>query len=604
MAQLGEATEPSYTGFGVDADDPRSWRARVLQGLLCSGTASFASVAGFTLAGRLGAIDGWVFVVGGAVTLALLFTGRWLPYSTRVAVFLSVVSGSGLYVLARAGHLPNIFLAFSFAITAATLLIGVRAGAGFVLLLAAALVVIPSLQRAGILTRVEGWARFSDSADPRNVARVATNFLVISLSSVAGISYLLRRGERLLRQRSRSFERLAREQAEKERAQADLALREAAYRKAAELEILGRLSSSMAHDFNNALLVIFASVDQFDGAQLAPELEEAVDAIRAAATQAASTTRQFRAFGPPSLESASLLMLGPAVRRLAALLARVLPSNIVLSLAVDDEVGIVADEGQIQRMLTNLVLNARDAMREGGRLTLRVERATIESAAFARVEVEDDGVGMSEDVKQRLFEPFFTTKGGVGTGLGLASVRELVEAAGGSASVTSKLGVGTTVSVFWPLAESVGTAARPDETNAVDGTGLNVLVVDGDVSVRAMLAEGLRQLGFHVEEAIDGKEGLLLARRHRDPLHFLCTDCVLAGIPLRHLVDGFRSSHPEGRVVLCSGRTLAESGFDACAADAFMAKPLRVTELAQCLQSLQRVARERTPAVLEPSDTR
>ena len=586
MAQgSGHATELSQTGTGVDGNLQGSWRSHLLQGLLCSAAVAFASVATFTFT-DMGAIDGRVFAAGGLVTLALVFTRRWLSYSARVAVFLFVVSACGLYGLSRLGHLPNTSVAFSFASVAATLLIGVRAGVSLVLFFAAALVVVPGLQRTGIITRIDDWAQFVDSASAENVARVATNFLVLSSSSVVGISYLLRRGERLLRQRTRSFEQLALEQAEKERAQADLAQRETAYRKAAELEILGRLSGSVAHDFNNALLVIFASVDQISNMPLAPEIEEAVDAIRAAATQAASTTRQLRAFGPASPTSASLLMLGPAVRRLATLLGRVLPSSIVLSLAVDDEVAIIADESQIQRMLTNLVLNARDAMREGGRVSLRVQRVTTEPVPSALIEVEDNGAGMSDEVMRHLLEPFFTTKGSVGTGLGLVSVRALVEAAGGRVDATSQLGVGTTLSVYWPLAESVTATAHPDDAVSIDGSGLNVLLVDDDVQVRTMLARGLRKLGFGVVEAGDGKDGLLLARRHRDPLHVLCTDCVMPGIPLRSLVDGFRASHPEGRVVVCSGYSPDQSGFDTAAADAFIAKPFRVAELARCLRGL------------------
>jgi two-component system, cell cycle sensor histidine kinase and response regulator CckA len=369
-----------------------------------------------------------------------------------------------------------------------------------------------------------------------------------------------------------------------------MALREAAYRKAAELEILGRLSGSMAHDFNNALLVIFAAVDQFSRADVPPELEPAVDAIRSAATQAASATRQLRAFGPHTSHSVANVNLAPAVRRLAALLERVVPSNIEIELDVDDDVGILADEAQIQRMLTNLVLNARDAMRDGGRVILRVKRAATESGAFALLEVEDNGGGMSEDVVQRLFEPFFTTKGGAGTGLGLASVRQLVEGAGGQVNVRSRLGVGTTLSVHWPLAE-VGVGAAPStQSAAVSGAGINVLVVDDDAQVRSLLVRGLRRYGFFVLEAGDGREGLLMARRHREPIHALCADCIMPGIPLRELVAGFRESHPRASVVVCSGHAAEEVGFDADMADQFLGKPFQVKELASCIYDLRQRA--------------
>jgi signal transduction histidine kinase/ActR/RegA family two-component response regulator len=589
----------------VGHPEPQSWRERVLQGLLWSTTAVFASIGAWTaFAGYLGAEGRWVFGVGGALMLMATLAGSRLSYSFRTAALLGISSMAALFVLARNGYAPNAFIAFGFVTIAATLLLGARGGVGAVLLFSAGLAVFPALHRAGIVTRAAEWARLLDSSVPENVARIVVNFLVMSSSSVLAVSYLLRRGERLLSERTRSLEQLAREQAEKERIRADMALREAAYRKAAELEILGRLSGSMAHDFNNALLVIFAAVDQLSRADVPPQLEPAVEAIRLAATQAASATRQLRAFGPHSSHAVTNLSLSPAVRRLAALLERVLPSNITVELDVEDEVVIRADEGQVQRMLTNLVLNARDAMRDGGRVILRVKRDAMDSGVFALLEVEDNGGGMSEEVVQRLFEPFFTTKGGAGTGLGLASVRQLVEGAGGRIRVRSRLGEGTTCSVHWPLsqaavgaaplAHAVAGAVPLAQAASVSGTGINVLVVDDDTAVRSLLVRGLRRFGFSVLEAGDGKEGLLMARRHREPIDALCADCIMPGIPLRELVAGFRESHPRASVVVCSGHAAEEVGFDADTADRFLGKPFQVKELASCICDLRK--RDRDPA--------
>jgi two-component system cell cycle sensor histidine kinase/response regulator CckA len=219
-------------------------------------------------------------------------------------------------------------------------------------------------------------------------------------------------------------------------------------------------------------------------------------------------------------------------------------------------------------------------------MILRVSRVTTSGKAYALLEVEDNGAGMSEEVRQRLFEPFFTTKGGAGTGLGLASSRELVTAAGGRVTAASALGVGSTLSVHWPLAAAVASVERSSLAVAIDGSGVNVLVVDDDAQVRSLVVRGLKQFGFAVVEAPDGREGLLVARRHREPLHILCTDCIMPGIPLRDLVAGFRSSHPAGRVVVCSGNAPEESGFEPGTAEAFMAKPFRIKELAQRLHDL------------------
>ena len=582
--------------------EPHSWRERVLQGLIWASFAAFLSVGGWTIARGLYGLEAAKFF--GAitvVTLAMAFSKRRLSYRARVAALLSSVGVASIYTLARGGYAPNAFVAFGFIIVAATLLLGVRGGVGATVFFTLSLIVVPTLQRAGVIQRAEGWAVLLDSADLDNIGRVVTNFAVLSSSSVLAVSYLLRRGERLLQERTRSLERLASEQADKERIRADLELREAAFRKASELEILGRLSGSMAHDFNNALLVIFAAIDQFSRAELTPELTEAVEAVRGAATQAVSATRQLRAFGPQIAGAPTHVVLGPALRRLVLLLARVLPSNIELALEVDERLCVWADEGALQRMLTNLVLNARDAMRQGGKVVIRVERATSAGVACARIEVRDNGAGMTEEVRRHLFEPFFTTKEGAGTGLGLASVRALVEAAGGNVSIESEQGVGSAVSAYWPLAEAAPAAApRPSEALAFDGKGTNVLLVDDDAQVRALLARGLKRLGFTVLEAADGHEGLLVARRHREALHVLCTDCIMPGLPLRELIAGYRLAHPEGRVLVCSGYALDESGIEPGATDAFMSKPFRITELAHCLHELAKRGAETAETTASP----
>src|SRR5215471_3944103 len=242
------------------AREPRAWRADVLQGLLWSTTAIIASVTWFVIAQRSYGTEGNAFFLGcGAMVLTAAF-GRRFPYALRASALLATVTFGSLYALLRGGYAPNAFIALGFVVVTATLLVGVRAGIGFVLLFTLVLVVVPALHRTGAVARVAGWPALVDSANAVNSARIALNFLVLSLSSVLAISYLLRRSERLLQERTQSLERLAAEEREKERIRNDLLLREAAFHKAAELEILGRLSGSMAHDYNNALVVIFAAL--------------------------------------------------------------------------------------------------------------------------------------------------------------------------------------------------------------------------------------------------------------------------------------------------------------------------------------------------------
>jgi signal transduction histidine kinase len=247
--------------------------------------------------------------------------------------------------------------------------------------------------------------------------------------------------------------------AERSRVQAELASREAAYLKARELEVLGRISGTVAHDFNNALAVILAAVDELERAQLAGRLGLTVRDLRTAAEQAQATTRQLRVFGPGAPRPPTVVALAPVVERAGAALKRILPATVELTLEVRAEPHVSADEGQLMRILTNLALNARDAMRQGGRLTLRL-RPSEGDAGLVALEVADTGTGMSEEVKARIFDPYFTTKGEQGTGLGLASVRQLVLAAGGRVAVDSALGRGTTVTVLWPVAPAPGASPR------------------------------------------------------------------------------------------------------------------------------------------------
>ena len=598
----GDATHGhASVGKGSADDEPRAWRERVLGGLLWTVAAAFLCVSPWTIVRHVyGEGSVWLYIgLGLSVTVAALARRR-LSYAVGATVLLTAITIAAANAIVRSGYAPNAFTTASFGIVVATLLLGVRGGLALVLLFTALLGLTPTFHRGDGNMRLEAWVNLHDSANPDSALRVATIFVILSGASVIATAYLLRRGDQLLHERTLSLEQLAREQAEKERVQRDLALREAAFRKAAELEILGRLSGCMAHDFNNALLVIFAALDQLSHAELAPELREAVDALQTAATHAASATRQLRAFGPQAPTAPAKILLGAAARRLAGLLRRVLPSNVALSLEVEGEPAIVADEAEIQRILTNLVLNARDAMREGGTVTLRVEPSTLAGAPCARMVVRDDGAGMTEEVRLRLFEPFFTTKGGAGTGLGLASVRELTEAAGGRVSVESELGVGSSVSVYWPLAAAEPESRARAVPGGSDGHGINVLLVDDDAQVRALLARGLRRLGFTVVEAADGSEALTLIRRHREPLHVLCSDCIMPGVPLRELIAAFRAAYPDGRVLLCSGYAPHDAGIAPGVADTFLSKPFRLDELAARIVELHRAA-ARPQATLQGS---
>jgi CheY-like chemotaxis protein len=254
---------------------------------------------------------------------------------------------------------------------------------------------------------------------------------------------------------------------------------------------------------------------------------------------------------------------------------------------IDDEVAIAADENKIQRILTNLALNARDAMKDGGRITLRLHAPAEEDGGpFARIEVTDTGAGMSEEVQARIFDPFFTTKAGSGTGLGLSSVKELVTANGGHVHVRSALQQGTTIAICWPSLTTWSSSVEDLPPTQPSATKLTVLFVDDDPIVRRALIRGLGNQPITLLEASNGTEAVEIARRYQDPIHVLCSDCVMPGLPIRQLIEEYRSLYPNGRVMVCSGYEPDDAGLAEGAVDDFFPKPFSASELAYRIRQL------------------
>jgi signal transduction histidine kinase len=419
-------------------DERQQWRERTLQGLLVSTlVATGFATAWFSLVPygvpRL-TLTLYVVVVALA---AVILARRHAPFGLRATALLMLLGTACFTSTLSIGLNPNAVVGYAAVAVAAALLFGLKPAIYSVAGMALLLVGVSAGHASGAIQQAPNWVQVLDSAHLPNGLRVAGIFSLLASSIVVGISYLLERTEALVLRQAEALQALRSEQAEKERLRRDLGLREVALGKARELETLGRLAGSMAHDFNNALLVIWAAVEELaDSPNLSDSDAEAVALLRAAADQATATTRNLRAFGPLSPQRPCVLELSSVITRARTTLERVLPPNISLASDVQLEAAVAADEGQLLRVLTNLALNARDAMRDGGTLTLRVRapsasEGTLESAALpVAIDVADTGTGMAEDVKQRLFEPFFTTKEAGGTGLGLATVREVARAHG------------------------------------------------------------------------------------------------------------------------------------------------------------------------------
>ena len=339
---------------------------------------------------------------------------------------------------------------------------------------------------------------------------------------------------------------------------------EAKSRQTQRLEAVGRLAGGIAHDFNNLLTVIlgYCSVLQADPSRGSdkPTLE-----MQRAAETAARLTQQLLAFSRKQVMQMRVISLNDVVRETEELLRRLIPESIELDISLEDELPpIEADPAQIQQVLMNLTLNARDAIPGGGTITIQTLGAsglagedwrgpTFADGPSAVLSIRDSGVGMDQETREKLFEPFFTTKPlGKGTGLGLATVYGIVRQSRGAIRVRSELGAGSVFEVGFPTVDRP--LSRPVETETKDGAGQErVLLVEDDSGVRAYVAEALRRKGYGVFEAESPQQAIDLVERRHEPLDLLLTDVVMPQMNGKELAERLKSNHPDLSVLYISG---------------------------------------------------
>jgi PAS domain S-box-containing protein len=342
------------------------------------------------------------------------------------------------------------------------------------------------------------------------------------------------------------------------------------FRQAQRLEAVGRLAGGVAHDFNNILTAISGYtellLEDFRGNDpRRADLEE----IRSAAQRAAALTRQLLAFSRKQVLQPRVLALNEVVEGLEKMLRRLIGEDVTLELALGTALGAVrADPGQIEQVILNLAVNARDAMQDGGRLTIETANVELDAAdagehadaipgPYVMLAVSDTGTGMSAEIQSHIFEPFFTTKElGKGTGLGLATVHGIVTQSGGRVLVYSEPGQGTTFKILLPRVEP----AAEDATNApaprpVEGGRETVLVAEDDAAVREVVAKSLTNRGYTVLRAPDGQTALEMAHGLAGRVDLLLTDIVMPGITGRELAQTLAVEHPKLRVLFMSGYT-------------------------------------------------
>jgi PAS domain S-box-containing protein len=342
-------------------------------------------------------------------------------------------------------------------------------------------------------------------------------------------------------------------------------------RQSQKMDAIGRLAGGIAHDFNNLLTVITGRA-QLILARLRPEEPIHRDAtlVRTTADRAAALTQQLLAFSRKQVLQPQVLDLNAVMTAMGPMLGRLIGEDIDLAMVPAPELGRVkADPGQIEQVIVNLVVNSRDAMPEGGRLTVETANVELDEAYASRhvsvpagpyvmLAVSDTGEGMDEATRSRVFEPFFTTKGpGKGTGLGLATVYGIVKQSGGDIRLYSEVGTGTTFKIYLPrVSEAAGPpdpAAAPSAT--VPRGDETILLVEDEAEVRELAREILEVSGYTVLQACDAQEAILMAERHGGPIHLLLTDVIMPRQSGRALVERLRPLRPETQVVYMSGYT-------------------------------------------------
>jgi PAS domain S-box-containing protein len=342
-------------------------------------------------------------------------------------------------------------------------------------------------------------------------------------------------------------------------------------RQAQKMEAIGRLAGGIAHDFNNLLMVI-SGYSEFllEGLGPDPSLRGPAQEISNAAQRATSLTRQLLAFSRKQMLAPKVLDLNEVVTENLKMLTRMIGEDIDLVMVPDAAIGAVrADPGQIDQVIMNLAVNARDAMPEGGKLTIETSNvsldenfarthAPLEPGEYVMLAISDTGLGMDADTQSRIFEPFFTTKGAKGTGLGLSTVYGIVKQSGGYIFVDSQLHRGTTFRTYFPRVDGKEEAAAAQDSLGLprpDHGQETILLVEDESNLRRLARQYLEMQGYKILEAEDGAAALQIVAGHKGTIDLLLTDVVMPGMNGRELALHVTAERPDIRVIYMSGYT-------------------------------------------------
>jgi CheY-like chemotaxis protein len=335
------------------------------------------------------------------------------------------------------------------------------------------------------------------------------------------------------------------------------------------MEAVGRLAGGVSHDFNNIMGIVIGYSDLI--AETLPPTDEnlrRIIKIKDAAQRATALIRQLLAFSRLQVVAPILMDLNLSITHLAEMLPRLLGEDIQLTLSLDRNLWTVkADPSQIDQVLLNLSVNARDAMPQGGNLGIETHNVEVDESCaamhpgvppgpFAMIGVSDTGTGISAEVMPHIFDPFFTTKEmGKGTGLGLSTVYGIVRQSGGFVSVDTKVPGGTTFKIYLPRQGGLSHVTPPKKENAKPRTvtSKRILLAEDDAALREIVSIQLEELGYRVVAASNGQEAIQLAEKQEGPIDLLLTDVVMPGMSGRQLADRLKQKIPGLKVLFVSG---------------------------------------------------
>lgn len=539
---------------------------------------------------RFTALLAFGLMLGLAQLLSHILRKRGESYRVRAWIMVSATVAASATFFLFAGLYPGPVLAGAFTLVLTTLLLGRSALFGVL-----AVMVTFLLGMTGAMSFV-GWQGPTPAAIGEPPPAVWLRATIVSALFWVGISvsilYVIGALEQTV-SRLREKEAQRRKAEEARRAAENMAVQ------SQKLEALGQLAAGIAHDFNNALLVLRGWTDLMK-LDITPELkQQANDAIDQAIEQSKQLATQLLTFGRKQQRSPSYLSLADFVSDTGQTLGRIVGSTVTLNIDATPSGFIYADEGQLQQVLLNLVINARDALPKGGEIMIRsraadaVDTTGLQSGGeqqWALLEVEDNGIGMSEETCARIFEPFFTTKDvGKGTGLGLSTVFGIVEQSDAHIQVRSIPGSGSRFTILFPSfdAPPVTTDERGRKKASGKG-GYRVLVLEDEKLPRDLVVYALEQNDFSVLVATDGNEALEIIESEQEPIDLLNADAMFPGASLDEVIKAYEASNPGGKVLICSGYVPEDIALEGLESGlyAYLHKPFTSQELVAKISTL------------------